>query len=228
MRLATAAFLSALLTVASAHFQLQYPSPRGPFVEDKEPTFCDGYADAVSNRTVFPTKGGIFSLHSEHPQWTLGGIVATVQNPNSFDNFRSNGQFQFVVPFFKTSGEGDFCFPLDLSAANVNGMKDGANVTIQFIFDGGDGQLYQCADLTLSDNASVPNSVSCTNATNAAVTPVSTSVAPTATSPSGSASGTASGTSSASPSATSNAAVVNTAMGISGVAGVLGAIAALL
>ncbi|KAI0361854.1 hypothetical protein OH77DRAFT_1380458, partial [Trametes cingulata] len=225
MRFATAAFLPALLTVVSAHFQLQFPPPRGPFVEDNEPTFCDGYADAVSNRTVFPTKGGIFSLHSEHPQWTLGGVIATVQDPNSFDNFTSDGQFQFVVPFFKTSGEGDFCFPLDLSASKVNGVKDGANVTIQLIFDGGDGQLYQCADLTLSDSAQVPSSVSCKNSTNAAVTPVSTSVAPTATSPSGS-SGTSSGsgTSTASPTATSNAAVANAAMGLSGVAGVLGAI----
>ena len=40
MRVATAAFISGLLTVASAHFQLQYPPPRGVFVEDKEPTFC--------------------------------------------------------------------------------------------------------------------------------------------------------------------------------------------
>ncbi|KAI0662616.1 hypothetical protein C8Q70DRAFT_959964 [Cubamyces menziesii] len=224
MRVATAAFISGLLTVASAHFQLQYPPPRGVFVEDKEPTFCDGYATAVSNRTVFPTNGGIVSLHSEHVHWTLGGIIATVQNPTSFDNFSSGGQFQFVMPFFQTSGEGDFCFPVDFGAQNVTGVKNGANVTLQLIYDGGDGQLYQCADLTLSDSASVPQSVSCTNSTNAATTPFSTSVNPdpTSTSPSGTSSSTSTATS------TTNAAPMNVAVGFSGLAGIVGAIVALL
>ncbi|CDO72435.1 hypothetical protein BN946_scf184977.g135 [Trametes cinnabarina] len=226
MRFSTAAFMSGLLTVASAHFQLQYPPPRGAFVEDKEPTFCDGYATAVDNRTLFPTSGGIFSIHSEHPQWTLGGIIATVQNPTNFPAFQANGQFQYVVPFFGTSGEGDFCFPIDLAAHGVSGVKDGANVTLQFIFDGGDGQLYQCADLTLADNATIPSSVSCTNATNAAVTPVSTSVAPTATQTSPTGSG--SSTSSAQPTSTSNAASSTLVMGVSGIVGILGAVAALL
>ncbi|KAI9057185.1 hypothetical protein FKP32DRAFT_1598656 [Trametes sanguinea] len=226
MRLTTAAFMSGLLTVASAHFQLQYPPPRGVFVEDKEPTFCDGYTTAVDNRTVFPTKGGFFSLHSEHPQWTLGGIIATVQNPENFPAFQSNGQFQYVVPFFGTSGEGDYCYPIDLAATGISGIKDGANVTIQFIYNGGDGQLYQCADLTLSDNATIPSSVSCTNATNAAVTPASATVDPSATSTSPSGSG--SSTSTAKPSATSNSASANIAMGVSGLAGILGAVAALL
>ena len=73
----------------------------------------------------------------------MGGIIATVQNPTSFDNFSSGGQFQFVMPFFQTSGEGDFCFPVDFGAQNVTGVKNGANVTLQLIYDGGDGQLYQ-------------------------------------------------------------------------------------
>lgn len=29
-----------LATAVQAHFQMQYPIPRGPFVEDSEPTFC--------------------------------------------------------------------------------------------------------------------------------------------------------------------------------------------
>ncbi|KAI0640060.1 hypothetical protein C8Q77DRAFT_1044293 [Trametes polyzona] len=227
MRTSAVLFVSGLLTAVSAHFHLQYPPPRGDFVAAAEVGFCDGYTEATNNRTVFPTKGGKIVLSSGHPQWTLGGVIATVQNPNSFDNFTSNGQFQFVVPFFKTEGEGGFCFPVDLATQGIDGVKDGANVTIQLIYDGGDGQLYQCADLTLSDNATVPDSVECKNATNAAVTPVSSTVAaPTATAPSSS--GSASGTSSASPTQTSNAAAANVVLGVSGVAGVLGAIAALL
>jgi hypothetical protein len=41
------------------------------------------------------------------------------------------------------SGEGIFCFPLNLAASGVAGVKDGANVTIQIQFNGGDGDLFQ-------------------------------------------------------------------------------------
>lgn len=44
--------LAALLGTASAHFQLQFPPPRGPFVESKEPTFC-----GTCNRTIAVVKG---------------------------------------------------------------------------------------------------------------------------------------------------------------------------
>lgn len=40
-------------------------------------------------------------------------------------------------------GEGAFCFPVDLLAAGITGVQDGTNVTLELIFDGGDGHLYQ-------------------------------------------------------------------------------------
>ncbi|RPD63158.1 hypothetical protein L226DRAFT_564447 [Lentinus tigrinus ALCF2SS1-7] len=217
-------FMAGLMTVVSAHFQLQYPPPRGDFVEDDEPTFCDGYVNSVSNRTTFPTSGGFISINSEHPSWTLGGILASVQNPTNFTQFEdSNGNFQMFLPFFQTTGEGVYCVDVDLASSGISGIKSGANVTLQFVFDGGDGQLYQCADVTLADNFTIPTSISCKNATDAAATPVSTSVAATGTSPSSSSSGSA-----PSSTTTNNAAVRNAVMGVSGVAGLLGAIVALL
>ncbi|RDX56087.1 hypothetical protein OH76DRAFT_1337274 [Lentinus brumalis] len=218
--------MTSLLTVVSAHFQLQYPPPRGDFVEDDEPTFCDGYANSVANRTTFPTSGGFISINSEHPSWTLGGILATVQNPANFAAFQDGkGNFQQFLPFFSTTGEGSFCVDVDLAKSGISGIQNGANVTLQFVFDGGDGQLYQCADVTLADNFTIATSISCKNATDAAATPVSTSVAPraTSTSPSSSGSGSAAG-----PSSTNNSAMRNAAMGVSGAAGLLGAMIALL
>jgi hypothetical protein len=44
------------------------------------------------------------------------------------------------VQFFQQSGEGLYCFPIDLATAGISGVKDGANVTIQIVFD---GTLYQ-------------------------------------------------------------------------------------
>ncbi|KAH7921262.1 hypothetical protein BV22DRAFT_1072662 [Leucogyrophana mollusca] len=190
MRFSTVALLGGLASVARAHFQLQYPVPRGPFVEDNEPTFCDGYNDAVNNRTVFPLSNGIINLNSEHPQWTAGVIVSTKADPTSFGDFNNSaGTYQLVVQYFQQSGEGKFCFPIDLAAnSNVTGLTDGANVTIQVIFNGGDGNLYQCADLTLSGSVSVPANAtsSCTNTTS---TPSTSSTAPSTSQTGGAAKG---------------------------------------
>lgn len=43
MRLESLVFASSLLGIASAHFHLQFPEPRGPFVADDEVTFCGTY-----------------------------------------------------------------------------------------------------------------------------------------------------------------------------------------
>jgi len=72
-----------------------------------------------------------------------GVIISTVPNPNSFDNFTVNGERQFVRYFAKEEAAGTFCIPLNISAAGLDGVKDGSNVTIQVVFDGGDGNLYQ-------------------------------------------------------------------------------------
>lgn len=70
-------------------------------------------------------------------------IISTAENPNSFDLFSNDGERQFVRQFAKEDDAGAFCIPLNISAANIEGVKDGSNVTIQVVFDGGDGALYQ-------------------------------------------------------------------------------------
>lgn len=119
-----------------------------------------GYTDAVANRSQFPLSGGFFSVKTGHPDWTGGTsicalptnvlthtqaavLISTAQNPRSFDNFSVNGEQQLALPYAKEKDAGTFCIPLDLAAANITGVEDGANVTIQIIFAGGDGNLYQ-------------------------------------------------------------------------------------
>ncbi|PBL00836.1 hypothetical protein ARMGADRAFT_396728 [Armillaria gallica] len=153
-------------SVASAHFQLQFPDPRGAFNEDNEPTFCDGYTSVTQNRTEFPLDSGFFSLNSEHPSWTAAVYLSTSSNPTSFDDFKQ------IVPFFQMQGEGIYCLPLNLSATNATGLTNEQNVTIQILYNGGDSQLYQCSDLTLLSNFSLSQSVdaTCTNATSTSTT----------------------------------------------------------
>lgn len=74
----------------------------------------------------------------------VGVMISTAPDPNNFANFTdSKGNYQMVVQYFSTSGEGEFCAPINISAAGIDGLKDGANVTLQFVFSGGDGNLYQ-------------------------------------------------------------------------------------
>ena len=74
----------------------------------------------------------------------MGVIISTDQDPNTFTDFTDgSGNFLIAKQYFQTTGEGAFCMPIDLAAANISGVQDGANVTIQLVFDGGDGQLYQ-------------------------------------------------------------------------------------
>jgi hypothetical protein len=68
--------------------------------------------------------------------------LSTMQDPTSFDNF-TNSTGGLVRNFATGSGAGNFCIPLDLSNTGISGISDGANVTIQFIYNGGDGSLYQ-------------------------------------------------------------------------------------
>ncbi|KAJ7042478.1 hypothetical protein C8F04DRAFT_79019 [Mycena alexandri] len=177
MLASTPLVFASLIALANAHFQLQFPSPRGAFVEDSEPTFCDGY-DNPATRTVFPLSGGVYSLNSEHTAWSLGVSLTTKANASLFSDFNP------IIPFFKASGEGIFCFNLDFSATNAS-VTAGQNVTLEFVFDGGDGQLYQCADLTLSSNVTVPASTAC-NGTFVSMSASGFSASQTASSPSGS------------------------------------------
>ncbi|KAJ6519591.1 hypothetical protein C8R45DRAFT_1066240 [Mycena sanguinolenta] len=175
MLASTSFVFASLIALANAHFQLQVPIPRGVFVEDNEPTFCDGYDNAVSNRSTFPISGGYFVLNSEHPSWTIGVNFSSSQNPQTFADFSAP-----VFPFAAETGEGLACFPLDLSSA---GLTDGQNVTFQFVFDGTDGTLYQCADVTVSSTATLPADSTCNFTTGASASKTSGSATGSATAP---------------------------------------------
>jgi hypothetical protein len=57
---------------------------------------------------------------------------------------------QFLIPESqKETKVGNFCLPVNITAANIPGAVDGANVTIQVRFDSGDGDLYQVSFLWL-------------------------------------------------------------------------------
>jgi hypothetical protein len=99
MRFIVVFFLALLTAVVNAHFQLQFPPPRGPFNAPDEVKFCgasqtfatiyiihsylsvpDGYPNAASNRTLFPLSGGYITLKTGHPNWTCRSYSQSYQN----------------------------------------------------------------------------------------------------------------------------------------------------
>ncbi|KAI5123578.1 hypothetical protein M0805_003396 [Coniferiporia weirii] len=179
--------LMAFVASVNAHFQMQFPTPRGVFVMNNEPNFCDGYTNAVSNRSEFPLGQGFITLNSEHPSWVAEVLISIEQNPTNFSVFTTSSSgvnLPVAVPFFQASGEGPACIAIDIANLDIPGVKDQSNVTIQVRFDGGDGDLFQCADLTLSSNFTIPSNISCSNlVANTTTQPPTTNTA----SPSGSA-----------------------------------------
>ncbi|TFK17024.1 hypothetical protein FA15DRAFT_366259 [Coprinopsis marcescibilis] len=148
------AAVTLLATGAQAHYRLNYPLPRGPFVSNLQPNFCGGYDDVTTNRTTFSLNDGFFRIRQGHADWSASVLISTVPNPNTFDSFNTGGAAgaapQLAREWATEALTGNFCIPLPLGDTGIPGVVDGANVTIQIVLTGGDGQLYQCADLTLS------------------------------------------------------------------------------
>jgi len=145
-------------SVVNAHFNISYPAVRGAFNDDNEVNFCDSYSNP-SARSPFPLSNGLIAFITSHPSWTAGVMISTSSDPTSFSNFRnSSGGDQLAVPYFQSGGTSG-CIAVNVSDSGLSGLNDGSNVTLQMVFNGGDGILYQCMDLTLSSSYQVPASV---------------------------------------------------------------------
>ncbi|EJD04042.1 uncharacterized protein FOMMEDRAFT_33917, partial [Fomitiporia mediterranea MF3/22] len=182
--------LVSLVTFASAHFSISYPEPRGVFVSADEVKFCDGYTNAANNRSDFPLSNGFIKLDNHHSEWTASVLISIDQNPTDFAAFNTSSsgvQLPLAVNFFSSRGAGEICIPVDVASLSIPGVSDGSNVTLQAMFAGADGNLFQCVDVTLRANASIPSDVTCTRTVNGTVdtAPSSTSTSATSTDTSG-------------------------------------------
>ncbi|KAF9643645.1 hypothetical protein BDM02DRAFT_3123116 [Thelephora ganbajun] len=219
----------AAVSVVNAHFSITFPGVRGPFNEDNEPQFCDGYT-APANRTRFPLTNGFITWEASHGSWTIGVLLSTSTSPTSFGNFHtSSGGDQLVVGYFQGTGTSG-CIRIMPTAAGISGIQNGSNVTLQMVFDGGDGRLYQCMDVTLDDQYRIPTDVRCANPqgqppSNSSSSPSSTQSGSSSLVKTGTSGGTSSPTSTGSPS--KGGAVVTAVNGLLGL-GLAGVLAVIL
>ncbi|WOO84715.1 putative protein [Vanrija pseudolonga] len=188
---------SVLASSAVAHFTLDYPPTRG-FDDDKEPQFCGGFNTVSSVRNPFPLNGAPVWIDSHH---TLASVATFVSNKTSPSNF---SDFTNVTNYFQVKN-GEYCWGIDFEGL---GFTNGSEVTVQIQYNGGDGNLFQCTDLVLLSDYTIPTNRTC--ATDASVTAVNISAtvpvpsaAPASTSAPG-ASGSHSGSAGASAAPTSS------------------------
>jgi len=151
----------AAASAVNAHFQVLYPPVRGPFDDDNEVQFCDSYTEPA-NRSPFPLNDGLISWLTTHPSWTVGVLISTAASPTSFNDFHtSSGADQLVVGYYEGNGTNGLCVSVKPTAAGIPGIQNGTNVTFQMVYNGGDGILYQCMDVTLSDQVTTPSNITC-------------------------------------------------------------------
>ncbi|KAL5519030.1 hypothetical protein ACEPAH_713 [Sanghuangporus vaninii] len=99
-------------------------------------------------------------------------LISIDQNPTNFSafNISSSGiQLPLAVDWFSSTGSEEICIPIDIASFNIEGAGDGSNVSLQTMFTGGHNNLYQCVDVTLRANATVPSNVTCERTVNGTV-----------------------------------------------------------
>ncbi|ORY86940.1 hypothetical protein BCR37DRAFT_396556 [Protomyces lactucae-debilis] len=150
--------LLSFLTVAglaAGHFTLDQPQTRG-FDDDREAAGPCGGFSAIENRTPFSIRGGSYQIGSHHAS-------ATVQLRFSTDGQDFTGE---AVTSYTTTGLGTVCGRLPGELFANAGFAVGQNVSMQIQFQSTNEAhpLFQCADLTLVDDATETGS--CKTGTN--------------------------------------------------------------
>ncbi|EGG01765.1 Hypothetical protein MELLADRAFT_38921 [Melampsora larici-populina 98AG31] len=150
----------------SAHFTLDFPATRG-FDEDKEASFCGGFSVPTnsSGRTKFPLSGlAPVRITSHHQKAEVTILLSVKPNPTSLSDFKTKGQSNCLMSYTTIVGQGKFCFMVDVSnlASKITPAPvEGSLATIQVLFNGGDGILYQCTDVVLTQAAKIPKKELC-------------------------------------------------------------------
>ncbi|EON68181.1 hypothetical protein W97_07330 [Coniosporium apollinis CBS 100218] len=156
--------LLATAHIASAHFRLQYPFWRGDSFEGEASQWtwpCAGVdqTESANNRTQWPLSGGSVRIFGSHP-WALTYVNLGVGNNVTSFNIT-------LLDNFNQTGNGTFCIS-QLGAAVLEelGVQEGTNATLQVIQTSHSGSaLYNCADITFSNQAQPLTGEECTNST---------------------------------------------------------------
>jgi hypothetical protein len=189
--------LAAFASLASAHFNLDFPKARD-FDEDKLGEFpCGSFNTPSDTRVSWPISGGQIALTMGHIEANVEVFIGLGNDPGSTFN-------TILRPIFQETGLGDFCMTGFTIPDGLN-VTEGTNATIQVVTNGDpDGGLYNCADITFSSTVALQGSDVCKNGTGVAASAATVSGMPNGTtSTATTTSGTAAAASSTKPGAAS-------------------------
>lgn len=125
------------LQLVSAHFTLTYPSSRG-FDDTKEATApCGGFDTPSAQRVQLPIDGAFIEINSGHTSYTYIINALAKNNPTTAD-FSNTSSLVQVAQGGRNYPQAA-CLPLSFT----QDIKSNTNVTLQVVYNGGDGLLYQ-------------------------------------------------------------------------------------
>ncbi|KAF2098418.1 hypothetical protein NA57DRAFT_66719 [Rhizodiscina lignyota] len=167
MQVAVVILLFTLSCSVSAHFQLMYPEWRADsFTTPGALQWIWPCANinttSGTNRTLWPTKGGSLMLNDSHPDALTFVNLGLGNEVTSFN--------VSLLSHFNQTGNGTLCLQsLGGEALAELAPANGMNASIQVVTINPEGNaLYNCADITFSDDASLLSTGpggSCHNAT---------------------------------------------------------------
>ncbi|KIJ38191.1 hypothetical protein M422DRAFT_259099 [Sphaerobolus stellatus SS14] len=123
--------------------------------------------NSVSNgtRSPFPLKDGWVSITTGHPKSCFTVVVSFEISPSTFAEFykTTNGtDIPALHPFTNLCTKDSLCIPVNVADTGLPEAKNGTNAT-SLQFNSGDGNLFQGADVVLSDSSYLPSDAKCIN-----------------------------------------------------------------
>ncbi|KAL7267739.1 hypothetical protein RUND412_009658 [Rhizina undulata] len=160
--------------LASAHFTILYPTPRGRDESTMSDSPCGNFNTPSSRRTQWPLTGGQLELSTEHAASDMAVYMAIGNDPVAAD------YTVILKDVFEEIGIGNVCWNTLEVPAGTSGVADGVNATIQVVMAGeSGGGLYGCSDITfISDLTS--SEAACKNSTGISAGPATQAVDTTA------------------------------------------------
>ncbi|KAL9558274.1 hypothetical protein MBANPS3_000974 [Mucor bainieri] len=140
-----------------AHFQMIYPPATRGFDESKEPLApCGGFDVPVNdNDRLSMPRSSFMTIDSGHVSYSYV-IKALYSDQPTADDFTAASLRQL------TDGTRTYpqaaCLPFEFGGD----VQDGTKATLQIVYNGGDGLLYQCIDVIVDNTASL-NASMCYN-----------------------------------------------------------------
>ncbi|KAL7752243.1 hypothetical protein RI367_002288 [Sorochytrium milnesiophthora] len=145
--------------LVQAHYILNTPKSRGFDDDGESKPVCGSFNSVMSPRVSWDLTSPI-TITSYHPNADLNIFLSLSENPTTVDDFKKIS-YQRITQAANLSYTGIFT-DQSVQPLGVKALTDlsGKDATLMMTYDGGDGLLYQCSDLTITPGAKTSSAAS--------------------------------------------------------------------